>query len=575
MSNKSESKICQNCKLDFTIEPDDFSFYKKMQVPPPTWCPECRMIRRLTWRNERTLYKNKCHFCNKNLISIYDPDGPIITYCVHCYYGDGWDSLEYGQDYDFTKPFVNQFKELFLRVPKIATQMSSDVINSEYSNHLGASKNCYLVFASIGDEECMYCTHINNSKNLIDCHTLYKSELCYECYNCSDSYNLKFSIQSQNCVDSSFLFNCRNCSNCFNCSNLINKSYCINNSQFTKEDYLENISKIKMGSRKTLEKNIDEFKKLKIGTIRKGTESINSIDSTGSFLKNTKNCNQCFDISNCEDEKYVGYSSDSKNVMDGYAVYPKSELCYEVVASGLNSSNNYFCYLAWDGAFNLRYSTFALPNCSNCFGCTQIKKKSYCILNKQYTKEQYEELVPKIIKHMDDMPYIDSMGRIYKYGEFFPSELSPFAYNETVAQEYFSLTKEEALKQGYKWKDKEERNYKIDIKSEDIPDNINDVNDDITNKVIECAHKGTCNQQCTEAFKIIPEELAFYRRMNLPTPRLCPNCRHYERLSERNPMKLWHRSCMKPGCTNEFETSYSPDRPEIIYCERCYQNEVY
>jgi len=191
-------------------------------------------------------------------------------------------------------------------------------------------------------------------------------------------------------------------------------------------------------------------------------------------------------------------------------------------------------------------------------------------------------MIPKIIKHMNDMPYIDSKGRVYKYGEFFPSELSPFAYNETIAQEYYPLTKEEALKQGYKWKDKEERNYNIDIYNKDIPDDINDTDESIINKVIECAHSTSsgqahkdCNHQCTEAFKIIPEEYQFYKRMNLPLPRLCPNCRHYERLAQRNPLKLWHRSCMKPGCTNEFETSYSPDRPEIIYCEKCYQQEVY
>jgi len=187
----------------------------------------------------------------------------------------------------------------------------------------------------------------------------------------------------------------------------------------------------------------------------------------------------------------------------------------------------------------------------------------------------YEELVPKIIKHMNDMPYIDKKGRIYKYGEFFPPELSPFCYNETIAQEYFPLTKEQAIEQGYKWKDKEERNYTIDIRTKDIPNDIKDVDETIINKVIECKHQGKCNEQCTEAFKIIPDEYQFYKRMNLPLPHLCPNCRYYQRLKQRNPLKLWHRKCMKEGCTNEFETSYSPDRPEIIYCEKCYQREVY
>ena len=176
---------------------------------------------------------------------------------------------------------------------------------------------------------------------------------------------------------------------------------------------------------------------------------------------------------------------------------------------------------------------------------------------------------------MNDIPYIDAKDRVYKYGEFFPSELSPFCYNETIAQEYFPLTKAEALNQGYKWKDREERNYQIDIKNEAIPNNIKEVDESIIGKVIECGHKGACNEQCTEAFKIIPAELQFYQRMNLPLPHLCPNCRHYQRLKQRNPLKLWHRKCMKEDCQNEFETSYAPERPEIIYCEQCYNREVY
>ena len=44
-----------------------------------------------------------------------------------------------------------------------------------------------------------------------------------------------------------------------------------------------------------------------------------------------------------------------------------------------------------------------------------------------------------------------------------------------------------------------------------------------------------------------------------------------KRIFLRLPRRLWHRKCMKEGCENEFETAYAPDRPEIVYCERCYQ----
>jgi len=119
--------------------------------------------------------------------------------------------------------------------------------------------------------------------------------------------------------------------------------------------------------------------------------------------------------------------------------------------------------------------------------------------------------------------------------------------------------------------------------NQDIPDDINDVKEDILNKVIECQHKGKCNDNCQKAYKIVPEELAFYRRNNITLPRLCLNCRHQERLKQINPINLWHRQCMcelknhnhQARCPIEFETSYSPQRKEIIYCEKCYQKEVY
>ncbi len=296
----------------------------------------------------------------------------------------------------------------------------------------------------------------------------------------------------------------------------------------------------------------------------------------GDHIVQSKNAIHCFDIKECKDVKYCKQMIGARDVEDiNYCEFP--ELCYEYI--GFWKVNQTKFSNTCGESNNLTYSDFC-SNSSNLFACIGLRNKQYCILNYQYTKEEYEELVPKIIKHMNDMPYIDAKGRVYKYGEFFPPELSPFCYNETIAQEYFPLTKEQALSQGYQWKDKVERNYQIDIKNEEIPDKFDE---SIIGKVIECVHRGECNEQCTEAFKIIEPEYQFYQRMNLPLPRLCPNCRHYQRLKQRNPLKLWHRTCMcdktthdhTGTCPIEFETSYAPERPEIIYCESCYNKEVY
>jgi hypothetical protein len=237
-----------------------------------------------------------------------------------------------------------------------------------------------------------------------------------------------------------------------------------------------------------------------------------------------------------------------------------------------NSSFSKFCLSFWSGSYGTYSDT--CENCTNVFGCIGLRNKQYCILNKQYTKEEYEELVPKIVDQMNSMPYIDKAGKTYGFGEYFPSEISPFAYNETVAQEFFPLTKEDAITKKYDWFEQEAKNYKITKQANELPEDIKDVPDTITAEIIGCEHGGRCSDQCITAFKITSQELQFYKKMNLPLPRLCSNCRHYERMKQRNPLKIWHRKCMKPGCPNEFETSYAPERPEIVYCEQCYQQEV-
>ncbi|KKP85763.1 MAG: hypothetical protein UR88_C0008G0008 [Candidatus Nomurabacteria bacterium GW2011_GWA1_35_8] len=575
---EAQTKVCQNCKKDFTIESEDFKFYEKIKVPMPTWCPECRLVRKILWRNERALYKRQCNNCKKNIISVYNSDSLFNIYCHDCWWSDKWNPMIFGVDYDFNKSLFEQFLSLSKKIPVVSMFTGGNQINSDYCNFTANNRNCYLCFGGKNNEQVSYSNRTSMSKESFDLYNGTNMELCYESVQCEKCYRLSFGNQCENCSDSMFLYDCRNCQNCFSCTNLRNKTYYIFNKQHSKEAYLKKMKEFNAGNFQNLENLKLQFFDVYKKSIHKYAHLINSPSSTGDYLFNAKNCKNCFDISGSDSEnsKYSYYSVFGvKDCYDNYGM-SQAEKVYETLAIGFesNENSNYFFSYFIKGSNSIYYSASCFSS-NNLFACIGLRSKQYCILNKQYTKEEYEELVPKIIKHMNDMPYIDGKGRIYRYGEFFPPELSPFCYNETVAQEYFPLTKEEALKQGYRWKDKEERNYNVDIKNEDIPNDIKEVDDSIINKVIECEHKGQCNEQCTEAFKIIPDELKFYQRMNLPLPNLCPNCRHYNRLKQRNPLKLWHRKCMKPNCLNEFETSYAPDRPEIIYCEKCYQQEVY
>ncbi len=246
---------------------------------------------------------------------------------------------------------------------------------------------------------------------------------------------------------------------------------------------------------------------------------------------------------------------------------------------------------------------------SNLFGCVGMKKGNYCILNKQYSKEDYTALVKKIREHMNQMPYRDTKGRIYTYGEFFPIEFSPFAYNTTLALDLFHLTKEQALAKGYAWYDFADKDYEPTMSWKDVPDHIKDVGDDITKQSILCRAwcedaAGAKEHGCTKIFKVLPQELAWYRKLGLPVPGRCPYTRFQDRLRHRNGLELYDRQCYCAGitgsvatstqlagiyknqtlphsshqgsarCPNILRTSFGPDRPKIVYCEPCYQAEV-
>lgn len=572
---ESQNKNCQNCKNDFIIEHEDFTFYEKIKVPPPTFCPECRTARRLAWRNEMSLFKRTCGAENhdESIISIYHPDEKINAVDLKYWWSDEWDPMDYGQEYDFSKPFFTQWAEVYRSVP-LQCLSNSKATNSDYCNVAEESRDSYLCSATWKIERTFYSNRAMEVKDSADLYNVGDSELCYDCVVCDSSYKLMYSFNCKSCVDSYFLYDCHGCTNCFGCTNLRNQSYCMWNEQLSKEEYTKRLSEIDLSDYKVIQDLKEKFKKLYLNAIHRFAHQIKTVDSTGDNIEGLKNCKHAFDAKGkIEDCKFIHWAKVSaKDVYDSGPGVGMGDLMYEVFDTGIGNFHNLFTSVVYSSS-EMEYAINCY-NCTHVFGCIGLRSKNYCILNKQYTKEEYEELIPKIKNHMMEMPYLGNNGRVYKYGEFFPSEFSPFAYNETVAQDYFPLTKEKALDLGYKWRDKHTNEYKITIKAKDLPNRLSDVPSTITAEIIECEHNGNCADRCVKAYKITPEELNLYKRLNVPIPHLCFGCRHDERLRIRNPMKLWHRVCMKEGCQNEFETSYAPERLEIIYCEKCYQQEV-
>ncbi|MCR4328223.1 MAG: hypothetical protein NUV53_01765 [Patescibacteria group bacterium] len=555
--------------------------------------------------NHRTLYRRKCNLCNKSIISIYSAEAPFPVYCPDCYWSDKWDSKNYGRDYDFSVPFFEQFKKLSQSVPHISLMgLHTTLINSEYNNLVSELRNCYLLFNSDYNENCSYGSEVEHSKECVDNTMIESCELCYQGVNLTNCYGTLFSVDCENCQNVWFSKSCMNCSDCVGCINLKNQKFHIFNQPYTKEEYDAKLKEFRLDSRRGIAEVAKRAQEEYLKFPNKYIHGRQNVNVSGDYINHCKNVRKTHIALESQECKYCLWLlvGPNKDCYDVSQFGDNLERVYDSLVCGKGVSDTVFSSFCVDNVTSLRYSEYCY-NAQHMFGCSFMQRgNTYCILNKQYSKEEYETMVPRIIQHMNDMPYISQRGNSkieYRYGEFFPPELSPFSYNETEAQEFMPLTKDSVAEKGFAWKEPSERNYNITIKNEAVPDSTEEIHDSILEAVLECAHRGTCNEQCATAFKITAPELQFYKRMNLPLPDLCSNCRSYQRMSKRNPNKLWQRHCMCQGtgdkyqetegegykntakhfhgdspCSNEFETSYSPERPEIVYCEACYQAEV-
>lgn len=570
MNNQTEKRICQNCNYNFTIEPDDFLFYEKMKVPAPTFCSECRRQRRLAFYNLSNLFHRNCDLCGEKFISVYSPEAPYIVYCTKCWYSEKWDFKDFGIDYDFSKSFFEQFYELIHKTPLLGLIVNSNTVTGfPYNNYSTYIKDCYLTFNSDNSKECAYGSSITrslesfSSSMVMDCDTTYDCMCIYKSNRCVGTRgNNRF------CIDCYFVRDCENCQDCFMCTNLKNKKYYFKNEQYTKEEYQNILNSCNLSSYNGYQKTKEDANKFWNTNPPQPSWETMSVNCTGSYIFHSKNCKDCYDVADSEDCKFCemlwrknqkdcydvsGYGEDMKLIYDSSNIFEHAYNVKFSIATGLNVSNIEYCKRIMGG--------------HDLFGCVSARKGEYCIFNKQYNKEEYKELREKIIKHMDDMPYIDKKGNVYKYGEFFPIELSPFPYNMTFAQLFNPKTEKEIEEIGGYYLAENKNEYKITKGGKDIPDNISDIGDDILNEIIGCGN-------CGRGYRIIEMELRFLRKMKLPIPRDCPFCRINEKLNLWvDNMHLKDRVCDK--CGIDFKTHWGKDRAPIIYCKECYKKEVY
>lgn len=553
MNTKGENKICTDCNKEFTIDSGDFLLYEKVGLEPSNICFHCRLQGYFAFWPFGKFRKGVSDFSGESLITILPAHPRYPIYKSKEWWGDGWDAMDFGQDYDPSRKFFDQLKEVQEKVPR-PHQAGENNTNCDWCDDVWECKNCYLSRSVFRCENINYGYRLIGCKDSNDLALSYNLQNSYDCLECHDSYNLNFSENSRDCIDSYFLYDCRNCQHCFMSWNLRNKQYCIRNVQYTKEDYETEMAKIQFDSQKTIETLKKEYEEiLKKEAVHRENFNIKTTNSTGNYLIN---CDKCVNVFSWEE------SQNCRNMLRGLANKDCIDQvgCWKLEMSGDNSC------VQGDG-YNLRHSSWSngrysdyLDNCIEveyCFGCIGLKKKKYCILNKQYSKEEYEKIKATIV---------ENMKKDGEYGKFLPYSMGLCEYNFSTASIYLpEVKKETILKLGGYWLD-EDLTSTEGVPSLDLPDSILETEADVSTKALICP-------ESKYRFNISPSEYEFHKRKKIALPRIHFDLRMIKKGRKTATLKTTDYQCHY--CKKEINAYYPTEWGyHKIACEECYKQNI-
>lgn len=379
----------------------------------------------MAWYPNKRLYLRPSSKSGKDIISVYGPKAPCPVYSHSEWYAD--DRVSPSLEVDYTKSFFQQFTEL-QKIAPVVSLLSNKQENAEYCHDVDRLKNCYLVFDAINCEDVYYSVRIYHSRSCIDCYWVMNSELLYDCVYVFSSYNSRYSFNCKNIIDSTFLFNCHNTQNSFMCSNLRNKQYYIRNKAYSKIEYEKFSRNLNLANPIVIAELKKEFQnKLLPNTPIPPAWLERTENVQGNYLRSAHNIQdglESFEVDNC---KTILQCGQGKDITSSFMCNENVERCYQCAATGINTFNVKNCAFVWNSS-NIEYS-YLLIGCRDCFGCIGLRNKQYYIFNKEYSLEEYKITIKKLIGNMEKRG---------EYGHFFPTALSPFKYEDTIAYDFFT-----------------------------------------------------------------------------------------------------------------------------------------
>ncbi len=361
--------ITRTCRIswkEFTITDQEIALLEKLSpviwgekflLPLPTLCPEEKLRKKLPFKNYFSLFKVIDITTWETRISSFPPDTPYTVYSQELWWGDHWDPHEYALEYDQKKTVFDHIALVQKSAPFPALDNQyKELINSEYINGNGPSKDCYLTSSSAYNESCLYGWFIFHSSGILDSNYVQSSENCSHSGHIWKCYNVHYAWDASECRDSRYIFSCEWSQYLLGCVWQSNQKYQILNTPCSVEEYESTVAKIHKDTdfRKTFEKKVKNL----IETVWvQNSITTGSADSTGDFCYDSKNAYECSNIGDCEDVLYI---RDATHVKDSAHIsmwWENVDHSYDCIDIWLNSSGIYFSSACWEWARYNFYST--------------------------------------------------------------------------------------------------------------------------------------------------------------------------------------------------------------------------
>ncbi|MFH1405436.1 MAG: hypothetical protein ABIH21_05095 [Patescibacteria group bacterium] len=550
-STKPGERVCELTGEKWQMTDEEIEVFRQLGVPPPNISPKTMVKWLAGFGTGVAIWKNKDVRTGKDIYSYIHPD-----HFIKVMDDKEWMNEEFlmNDELNIQAPFFPQLESHLRQIPLGALLDEGSSPNS-FGVELIKSENCYMTFFAYK------CRKMLNTINGV------MSEDCYDVTNTYDSkesalsnlsyrlFRCRYVNACHDCMSSSFLFDCRNCEYCFGATNKRNKSYLFFNQQCSKEEWEKKVGEIDLGCRDVFEEYEKKFIQLmEQEAVWPENFSVHAPGSIGDYLVDCVNCKHGFsenDSRNC----FWDFMGDRNE--GNYAVTWSDDTHQSFNCNGILHSQKMICsHFSW---YNnaLEYCFFCF-NCEYCFGCIGLKRKQYCIFNKQYSEDEYWLRVDEIKC---------AMLKRKEYGQFFPAKFSPISFPYSVGDFYIEYTKDELDKFEVSHFDAMvgsivQQSHDM-LTPEQLPICVQDPKaDDIVGKPV-------FDKTLKRLFTITKQELDFLRKIKLPLPKEHVFVRLQKSIRWSNSWFSVETNCGKcEAKINVHENKTFLNRK--VYCCECY-----